>query len=121
VRYFSTLNGNTVSSNVVTEATGAPIVAGQAGVSALAPVDAGGPFGFFAEGTRTNSILQSNTLGTTWTISNAADMNAIVADQYVSVDGTTTMDKLQPKATTAVHSLDRRAVPGPWRCHLHGL
>ena len=63
--------------------------------------------GYLAEGARTNSILQSNTLGTTWTISNAADMEAVSADQYVSVDGATTMDKLQPKATTAVHSLDQ--------------
>jgi len=104
VKYFDTLNGNTVTDNVVTEATGAPIT--SANSSALT-TDAGGPFGYQAEGSRENVILQSNTLGTTWTISNAADMEAVVADQYVSVDGTTTMDKLQPKATTAVHSLDQ--------------
>ena len=44
VQYFQTLNGNTVASNVVTEATGAQIKTGTAGVSATAPVDAGGPF-----------------------------------------------------------------------------
>ena len=110
VKYFSTLNGNTVASNVVTEATGAAITSAAAeaagGVTA-GVVDAYGPLGYLAEGARTNSILQSNTLGTTWTISHADDMNAVAADAYVSVDGTTTMDKLQPKATTAVHSLDQ--------------
>ncbi len=110
VKLFSTLNGNTVASNVVTEATGAHIDSSQAaaagGVTA-GVVDAYGPLGYLAEGARTNDILQSNTLGTTWTISNAADMNAVAANAYVSVDGTTTMDKLQPKATTAVHSLDQ--------------
>jgi hypothetical protein len=110
VKYFDTLNGNTVASNVVTEATGAAITSAAAeaagGVTA-GVVDASGPLGYLAEGARTNAILQSNTLGTTWTISHADDMNAVAADAYVSVDGTTTMDKLQPKATTAVHSLDQ--------------
>ena len=59
VKYFDTLNGNTVASNVVTEATGAPIVTGASGVSASAPVDAGGPFGYLAENAR------SDVLGTT--------------------------------------------------------
>ncbi len=70
-------------------------------------VDAFGPYGYLAEGARTNQLLQSQTLGTTWTVSNAADMNAVTADQYVAPDGTTTMDLLQPKATTAVHSLNQ--------------
>ena len=104
VKYFTTLNGNTVASNVVTEATGAAIT--SANGSALT-TDAGGPFGYFAEGARTNVLLQSQTFGTTWTISNAADMNAVTADQYVAPDGTTTMDLLNPKATTAVHSLNQ--------------
>ncbi len=110
VKYFSTLNGNTVSSNVVTEATGAAINSSQgacAGGVTAKVVDASGPLGYLAEGARTNDILQSNTLGTTWTVSNASNMNAVAADAYVSVDGTTTMDKLQPKATSAVHSLDQ--------------
>ncbi len=51
------MNGNTVASNVVTEATGAAIVAGAAGVAATAPVDAGGPFGYLSEGARTNLFL----------------------------------------------------------------
>ena len=55
VKYFTTLNGNTVASNVVTEATGAAIVTGAAGVSA-STVDAGGPFGYFAEGAGTQLV-----------------------------------------------------------------
>lgn len=105
VKYFSTKNGNTVASNVVTEATGAAI--NPANGASTATTDAGGPFGYLAEGARTNVILQSQTLGTTWTVSNAANMEAVGADIYVAPDGTTTMDRLQPKATTAVHSLDQ--------------
>ncbi len=56
IKAFSTLNGNTVASNVVTEATGAPIVAGASGVSAYAPVDTKGPFGFLAEFAATQLI-----------------------------------------------------------------
>ena len=94
VKYFSTQNGNTVASNVIAEATGAAISSATL-------------LGYNAEAAATNEILQANTLGTTWTISDAADMNAVVANQYVSNDGTTTMDQLKPKNTTAVHSLDQ--------------
>ena len=59
VKYFTTLNGNTVASNVVTEATGAAIVTGASGVAATAPVDAGGPFGYLTEDAR------ADVLGTT--------------------------------------------------------
>ena len=59
VQYFNTLNGNTVASNVVTEATGAAIVTGASGVATTAPVDAGGPYGYLAEGAR------ADVLGTT--------------------------------------------------------
>ncbi len=59
VQYFSTLNGNTVASNVVTEATGAAIVTGAAGVATTAPVDANGPLGIVTEPS------QANLLGTT--------------------------------------------------------
>ena len=56
VKYFDTLNGNTVASNVVTEATGAKIVTGASGVAATAPVDASGPFGYLAEGARADVL-----------------------------------------------------------------
>ena len=51
VKYFTTKNGNTVSSNVVTEATGAAIGASDY------YADASGPFGYVAEGARTNLCL----------------------------------------------------------------
>lgn len=53
VKCFATTNGNTVSSNVVTEATGTPISS-----SIL--------LGYLAEGQRTNLCLQSNAFTTTW-------------------------------------------------------
>jgi hypothetical protein len=64
VKYFTTLNGNTVASNVVTEATGAAITPAN-GASTLT-TDASGPFGYLAEGQRENKIFQSNSLTTTW-------------------------------------------------------
>lgn len=110
VRYFPYLNGNTVASNVVTEAQGALITSAQSaaagGVTAKV-VDANGPLGYLAEGVRTNLALQSQTLGTTWAVSNAADMEAVSADQYVVQDGTTTADKLQTKATNSTHYLQQ--------------
>ena len=89
VKYFSTLNGNTVDSNVVTEATGAPIIAGQAGVSAYAPVDAGGPFGYLAEGARADVLGTTNAIRRTmtdvgWVISNLTD---IVVSAATGADG----------------------------------
>ena len=48
VQYFNTLNGNTASSNVVTEATGALIGASNS------YADANGPFGYMAEAASTN-------------------------------------------------------------------
>jgi len=60
VQYFTTLNGNTVASNVVTEATGAVIKTGAAGVVAQAPVDAGGPFGYYAESAATEIITTAD-------------------------------------------------------------
>jgi hypothetical protein len=54
VKYFATTNGNTVASNVVTEATGSPISSATLK-------------GYLAEGARTNLCLQSNAFTTTWT------------------------------------------------------
>lgn len=112
VKYFDTLNGNTVASNVVTEATGAPInssAAAAAGGVTAGVVDAYGPLGYLAEGARTNLILQSRTLdNASWAVgATGADMEAVVANAYVSLDGTTTMDKLQTKATNAQHFLNQ--------------
>jgi hypothetical protein len=54
VKYFATTNGNTVASNVVTEATGSPISSATLK-------------GYQQEGARTNLCLQSNAFTTTWT------------------------------------------------------
>lgn len=96
VQYFTTLNGNTAASNVVTEATGA-VINTTNGASSKTN-DANGPFGYFAEGARTNLCLQSQTLGVTWV---AHDVS-VVADQYVAPDGTTTADKILAANTSGV-------------------
>ena len=90
VRYFDTLNGNTVASNVVTEVTGAKIVTGASGVAATAPVDAYGPFGYLAEGARTNLALQSQTFAS-WT---GVQGGTITSNTTVAPDGTATADTL---------------------------
>jgi hypothetical protein len=62
ILFSPNLNGNTVSSNVVTSGTGAAIKQGVAGVSATAPVDASGPQGYLPEGSRTNVLTYSRDL-----------------------------------------------------------
>ncbi len=76
VKYFSTLNGNTVASNVVTEATGAHIDSSQAaaagGVTA-GVVDATGPKGLITEAAAQNAILWSDDISNAaWTKSGTA-------------------------------------------------
>lgn len=84
VKYFDTANGNTVTSNIVTEATGAKIPS-----STLK--------GYLAEGARTNALLQSETLGTTW-----APSNLTVATNSVSApSGQTTAETLTATSTDA--------------------
>lgn len=85
---YATLNGNTVASNVVTEATGAVIS------SSIRQ-------GFLVEAAATNLCLQSADFATTWTL-NAATVstNAVAAP-----DGTTTADKIQEDNTTAQHGV----------------
>ena len=69
VQYFNYLNGNTVASNVVTQAQGLPIVAGQSGVSASAPVDALGPMGEIDELAATQYLGVTGTPATQTTAS----------------------------------------------------
>lgn len=61
VKYFATLNGNTVVSNVVTEATGAALVLNGSGPGQAWPV-----MGYWPEPASTNVVLQSENFGTTW-------------------------------------------------------
>ena len=81
VQYFTTQNGNTVASNVVTEATGAAISSATL-------------LGYQAEGARTNLVLQSQTAGTTWTATNVT----VAADSIAAPNGTTTADTLTASA-----------------------
>lgn len=84
VKYFSYENGNTVASNVVTEAQGAAIT---------------GTIGYLAEGARTNSCLQSNGFGTTW----SASAVSVSSGQTTAPDGTLTGWKLIEDNTNAPH------------------
>ena len=89
VRYFTTTNGNTVASNVVTEATGAVIS------SAIRQ-------GFLVEAAATNLLLQSQTFdNASWTKTNAT----VVANQAVAPDSTTTADLLYPTTTGTLRYL----------------
>jgi hypothetical protein len=102
------LNGNTVSSSVVTAGTGAAIKQGTAGVSATAPVDASGPQGYLSEVSRTNLCLQSEDFATTWTPS----VNATISvNSVISPNGTLTADSLNEDATASVsHSVQQTFV-----------
>lgn len=90
VKYFDTTNGNTVSSNVVTEASGSPI--------SLATLK-----GYLAEGARTNLCLRSEDFGTTWTTSNVT----VSTNQTTAPDGTATADAILESATTSTHLINQ--------------
>lgn len=86
VKYFNTQNGNTVSSNVVTEATGSAI-----SDSTLK--------GYLAEGSRTNLLLRSEEFDSaSWTTSNVT----MTANAVTAPNGKTTADKVE--ATTATNT-----------------
>ena len=80
VKYFDTENGNTVASNVVTEATGAAI--------ADATLD-----GYLAEGSRQNRCLYSQDFTNAAWVSGGGGI-AVTPDTAVAPDGTTTADTL---------------------------
>lgn len=91
VKAFSTLNGNTVSSGVVTEATGLPLSS-----SPTNWVDADGPLGYLVETQRSNSLLQSNQFDTTWVTS----VGSVVANYSRAPDGTKTAWRLIDNSAT---------------------
>lgn len=76
LKYFTYENGNTVASNVVTEATGAAI--------ADATLK-----GYNAEGARTNLALQSKDAATTWTATNVTVATNSVAGPSGATDADT--------------------------------
>ena len=95
VKYFTTLNGNTVSSNVVTEATGAAIK--PANGSSSTTTDASGPFGYLSEAAATNLYLQSKGIGVTApnAITATPPPNPTVTSNFsAGPDGTTTASKI---------------------------
>lgn len=82
VKYFSTTNGNSVLSNVVTEAAGVPI-----SDSVL--------FGYLAEGQYTNRLLYSEDFSNAaWVKTNVT----VSADSAAAPDGATTADTLTASA-----------------------
>ena len=82
VKCFNTTNGNTVTDNVVTEATGAPITNANSDYA-----DASGPFGYNAEVARTNSALHSRKLAAGVTATAWVESNITAADDATGVDG----------------------------------
>ena len=80
VKYFDTENGNTVASNVVTEATGAAIP--DATLK-----------GYFAEGQRQNRCLYSQDFSNAAWVSGGGGI-AVTPNTAVAPDGTTTADTL---------------------------
>ena len=99
VKNFTTLNGNTVSSNVVTEATGAAITSSN---SSALTTDASGPFGYLSESAATNLALQSQTFDNATWIKAAV---TVTADQYVAPDSTTTVDKVLVSVGSNIHQM----------------
>ena len=86
VKYFSTTNGNSVASNVVTEASGSPISA-----STL--------LGYLAEGARTNLCLQSNAFTTTWAPTNLTPVQNVTSPDG-SANGWTFTESVDGVATS---------------------
>jgi hypothetical protein len=90
VKYFPTLNGNTVASNVVTEAQGAAISSSILG-------------GYLAEAAATNLCLQSEDFGTTWTVLN----NTVSVNSIAAPNGVVTADRIVETAVNAQHYIDQ--------------
>lgn len=86
VKDFPYQNGNTVASNVVTEATGAAIPATTL-------------LGYLPEPAATNLCLQSNAFTTTWT----TGATTVTTNAVVAPDGTLTADKYTGDGTAAGH------------------
>lgn len=102
VKYFSTLNGNTVSSFVVTEATGAAI--NTTNGASTATCDSTGPFGILIEENRTNIAANTEAFDNAyWSKFRAT----ITADSTASPNGIKTADTLVEDNTTGNHGFAR--------------
>ena len=106
VKCYATENGNTVASNVVTEASGTAITVANGASSATC--DASGPFGFLIEETRSN-LLQA----TSETFSNAAwtkTRTTITADSTAGPSGYVTADTINEDNSTNTHTVGQTLV-----------
>ncbi|MFA6161788.1 MAG: hypothetical protein WC766_06530, partial [Patescibacteria group bacterium] len=91
VKYFTTYNGNTVASNVVTEATGAAIPDATL-------------HGYVAEGARTNLALQSEDFSTSHSYTGLkAFGSGSTINVAVAPSGATTADLITEDSSTGVH------------------
>lgn len=90
VKYFDTLNGNTVASNVVTEVTGAAINSSEAacaGGVAAGVVDASGPIGYRAEGARADVLGTTAAIRRTMTDVGWVNGGTVTVATATGVDG----------------------------------
>ncbi len=90
VKYFTTQNGNTVASNVVTEATGAAIPDATL-------------HGYVSEGARTNALIYSEQFDNAALIANDTNLLATVADAAVAPSGASSADKIIPDTNNLSH------------------
>jgi hypothetical protein len=102
VKYFATKNGNTVASNIVTEATGAAINTANGG-STLS-TDASGPLGLLTEYGSSNTISWGSENLSGWTLASAS-----VGTNIASPAGYTTNNAFVETAATADHSFSHTA------------
>ncbi len=99
VKYFTTKNGNTMASNIVTEATGAAITLASGGMAPY--VDANGPTGALIEPARTNlSLRAQNFTHAYWSYNNASN----AANVDVAPNGYTVSSALSETAANGAHS-----------------
>ena len=102
VRYFNYLNGNTVSGNVVTAGMGALISNANSSYA-----DKSGPFGYLAEPSRANVLLQSASLTTTpWAThsSGGPAVPTLTANAAIAPDGTNTATQVVQPAVSAANT-----------------
>lgn len=96
VKYFATENGNTVSSNVVTEATGAAITGGA----------------LLMEPAATNLFNRSSEFeNAEWEDGSSSATRTIAANDTAAPDGTTTADKITAANASASYVAQNTAIP----------
>lgn len=105
VKYYSTKNGNTVASNVVTEAVGAAITSASGG-SAMA-TDATGPLGFISEYAATSLVTWTAEILTNWTLTGATSPSG---NAVATPAGYASLNSITEDASSGTHSADKTAI-----------